>query len=69
MSMSNGICDRCGKVTNSFTTSMFNLDDLCMDCLAKEQQHPMYKRAKEVEHQHVVDGDYNFPGIGKPNNL
>ena len=62
-------CDRCGNETKSWKMSIFNTDMLCPECLAKEENHPMYKHAKEVEFMHVKMGDYNFEGVGKPADL
>jgi hypothetical protein len=63
------ICDRCGKNTTTHTMSIFNTDEICMDCDKKERAHPLYAKAKEVEAEHVRNGDYNFKGIGKPFDL
>lgn len=62
-------CQRCGKETDAFTMSMFNTDECCMECIEKEQKHPDYQKARDVEHAEVVKGNYNFPGIGLPNDL
>lgn len=62
-------CERCGKETNVSITSMFNTEEICVDCKQKERQHPMYETARETERQAVLNGDYNFPGIGKPDDL
>ncbi|MBU1249470.1 MAG: gamma-glutamylcyclotransferase [Proteobacteria bacterium] len=62
-------CDRCGKSTNTFRMSWFNTDNLCPKCVEKEKNHPMYAKAKEVEHNEVLAKNYNFPGIGKPDDL
>jgi hypothetical protein len=40
-----------------------------MDCIEKEKQHPMYAEACQIELEHVKAGDYNFDGIGKPDDL
>lgn len=69
MSLRNGRCDRCGEKTNGLTMSIFNTDMVCIYCLIKEQEHPKYKEAKRVEHEHVKNGDYNFKGIGLPDDL
>lgn len=62
-------CDRCHKETNATMMSRFNTDTLCMDCIEKEKQHPVYAEACRVELEHVKAGDYNFDGIGKPDDL
>lgn len=61
-------CDRCGKETYVTTMSYFNTDIICGECSDLEQLHPSYKRAKEVENDHVRDGDFNFSGVGLPDN-
>jgi hypothetical protein len=40
-----------------------------MDCKEKEKQHPDYERAVERERQEVLNGNYNFEGIGLPDDL
>lgn len=49
--------------------SRFNTDEICLDCEAKERQHPLYAYAKEVERQECLKGNLNFPGIGLPDDL
>lgn len=63
-------CDRCGN-QNPTTTIMskFNTDILCPSCKEKETKHPMYKQACDAEIAEVRKGNYNFPGIGKPDDL
>ena len=67
--MSKHKCDRCGKEMTSFRTSFFNTEDCCLECIKKEEVHPLYPKAKEVERNAVLAGDYNFPGIGLPEEL
>lgn len=62
-------CGRCGKETDTFRMSRFNTDNLCPNCIKKEEAHPMYEEARRIEHEEVVKGNYNFPGIGKPDDL
>ena len=62
-------CDRCGKNTNTFMVSFFNEDCLCLNCIEKEKKHPMYKTAIEVERMHVKNKNYNYKGIGLPEDL
>jgi hypothetical protein len=49
--------------------SRFNTETICTDCETKEKAHPKYAEARRIEHEHVVRGNYNFPGIGKPSDL
>ena len=49
--------------------SMFNTQEICMDCRKKERSHPGYEKARQVEADQVRQGNYNFQGIGKPKDL
>lgn len=62
-------CDRCGKRTNARTMSYFNTEMICMECDSKEQKHADYKRAVERELEQVKNDNYNYEGIGKPEDL
>lgn len=63
------MCDRCHDQTTISTCSMFNLDQICMNCLNREQQHPRYPEAKAAEERAVKAGNYNYIGIGCPPEL
>ena len=63
------ICERCGKETNTHTTSRFNTEDICLECEEIERNHPDYQKAKDAEMEAVRAGNYNFEGIGLPENL
>lgn len=63
------ICDRCGNETRTYTMSMFNAQEICMECKKREEQHPDYQRACDAERAACAMGDYNFPGIGLPEDL
>jgi len=62
-------CTRCQRETMTHTMSMFNTDLICIPCKDKEKAHPEYDNAVEAERNAVIQGDYNFKGIGKPDNL
>ena len=64
-----GQCDRCCQPTAITTMSMFNKDIICMPCKDEEQNHPKYKEASDVENAECKKGNYNFDGIGLPNDL
>jgi hypothetical protein len=57
-------CNRCGKETNVHIMSMFNTEEICMDCKALEKLRPDYKNAVETDEQAIRRGNVNFPGIG-----
>lgn len=59
-------CGRCGRRTLSTRMSIFNTDECCEDCIREEQEHPKYEEAKAAELAAVRAGNYNFPGIGLP---
>lgn len=62
-------CNRCGGDARISTMSRFNTETICMDCETKEQAHPAYAEARRIEHEHVVNKNYNFPGVGLPEDL
>jgi len=62
-------CERCHLDSNRTIMSMFNMDTICMECKEDEKKHPKYKEAVKVEREHVLRGEMNYPGIGKPNDL
>lgn len=66
-------CQRCGDKTTTKIMSKFNEEMICTggedSCKSKEAKHPLYKLASEMELKEVQAGNYNFKGIGKPNDL
>jgi hypothetical protein len=56
-------CERCSSCSTTTSMSWFNTEMLCIDCKEKEKNHPLFNKAKEIENQKVMQGDYNFPGI------
>lgn len=62
-------CDRCGGDAAISTMSRFNTDTICASCEKKEKAHPRYKEAQEAELREVRRGNYNYKGIGKPDDL
>ena len=57
-------CNRCGKETSVHIMSMFNTEEICVDCKALEGLRPDYKNAVETDEQAIRRGNFNFPGIG-----
>jgi hypothetical protein len=49
--------------------SYFNNERICESCKEKEKMHPRYEQAVEADHIAVMSGNYDFPGIGKPDDL
>lgn len=62
-------CDRCKKKTSLHFTSMFNAEHICRDCQQLEIEHPQFEKAREAVIDSVSRGDYEFHGIGLPDNL
>lgn len=58
------ICDRCGKTTSIYIMSMFNTQEICLDCKDQERQDPRYQEALKAERESLQHGERNFPGIG-----
>ena len=65
----NGKCERCKKDSNVTICSFFNTEMICMECKDKEVKHSDYKKAVNKEKEEVLNGNYNFEGIGLPNDL
>jgi hypothetical protein len=59
-------CNRCNKKTNVWILSMFNTEEICMDCKAEEKQLPEYEKAVKADMKEIKKGNYNFQGIGFP---
>jgi hypothetical protein len=57
-------CNRCAKETSVHIMSMFNTEEICMDCKAAEELRPDYKAAVETDEQAIRRGYRNFPGMG-----
>lgn len=62
-------CQRCLAVGSVFTMSMFDTDMICPSCKTIEIAHPLYPKAREAERVEVQKGNYNFAGIGCPEDL
>lgn len=69
MSLDNGRCDRCKKPVKALRMSWFNTDMCCEACLSKEKRHPDFNKAKQAVYDAEKNGDMNFKGIGKPDDL
>ena len=57
-------CDRCHKETNIHIMSMYNVQDICLECKEKEEKRSDYKEARTADEQEIRRGNYNFKGIG-----
>ena len=64
-----GSCQRCMKLSETHTMSMFDVALICMDCAKREQDHPRYSKAREADVRAIQKGDHNFSGIGVPEDL
>jgi len=48
---------------------MFNTQICCTKCIELERAHPDFPKAREAELNAFKEGDYNYPGIGLPDDL
>ena len=62
-------CQRCRRGTNTTQMSMFNTQICCTKCIELERAHPDFPKAREAELNAIQKGDYNYSGIGLPNDL
>jgi len=49
--------------------SMFNTQMICMTCKDTEKQHTKYKEAEQADIEAIKNKNYNFEGIGLPDDL
>jgi len=63
------LCDRCGKMKSAFTMSIFNTDWICTDCEDIEAKHPEFHKARKFEADQCRKGNFNYEGIGLPDDL
>ncbi len=63
------ICQRCREDKGSIQMSIFNTQMCCPECIDKERAHPKFKEARDTELDALSKGNYNFPGIGLPEDL
>ena len=66
------VCDRCHaslRGGKAYTMSIFNTETICMGCCEKERAHPKFKAAREADDAAIRAGNFNFAGIGKPEDL
>jgi hypothetical protein len=54
---------------NVSSGSWFTLEIICWSCSQKEQEHPKFAEARAADEAAIARGDYNFPGIGLPDDL
>ena len=64
-----GTCKRCKEKTGLTTLSYFNTDEICRDCQTIETHHPKYDDARAAELLACQNGNYNFEGIGLPDDF
>lgn len=71
LSLPKSQCDRCNapKEKSELMMSIFNTQMLCHICQLKERQHPKFEEARDAELDAISRGDFNFPGIGLPEEL
>ena len=61
------LCQRCMRTdAKALKMSWFNTEMICSTCQKAESKLPEYQFAKEMERQQVLNGNYNYRGIGLP---
>jgi hypothetical protein len=63
------VCERCRQGARVFTMSLFNEQMICIGGVAIEQAHPRFDEAVAAEEAAARRGDFNFPGIGLPEDV
>jgi len=63
------ICKRCNEETPTVKMSIFTPEMICNPCHLKETSHPDFEKARQADQDAISKGDFNFPGIGLPNDL
>lgn len=62
-------CERCGNKVGRHTMSFFNTETICLPCSKRERTHPKFPEARQAEETEIAKENYNFPGIGCPDEL
>jgi hypothetical protein len=57
-------CQRCHAGTLATIISMFNTEEICLDCKEEEEKRPDYQKAVDADRAAVRSGDTAFRGIG-----
>jgi len=57
-------CQRCHAKTFATIMSMFNTEEICLDCKDAEKVRPDYDAAVKADEDAIRAGDFNFKGIG-----
>lgn len=62
-------CERCKRFDDIMTTSVFNNQVICSTCSYAESEHPDYCKARDIQNKEIMSGNYNFKGIGVPEDI
>lgn len=62
-------CARCGDKLTGWSMSYFDSERVCIYCKDVERNHPQHKEAIRREEQAVRNGNFNFSGIGLPQDV
>lgn len=63
-------CNRCKKQNSKLLfLSVFNEDLICVSCKETEEKHRDYKKAIQAIEKEENKGNYDFKGIGIPDDL
>lgn len=63
-------CPRCNKNNKKLLfLSVFNEQQICIFCKEEEEKHPLYTEALNSYITEELKGNFNFQGIGLPDDL
>ena len=62
-------CDRCNRITDTLKMSLFTNHYICETCMQKERNHPDFEKARDTVLDEMNKGNYDFEGIGLPDDL
>lgn len=58
------VCDRCGaSLKRGRILSMFNLDEICMECKDKERERSDHRQVNDAVREEERKSNRNFEGI------
>lgn len=64
------ICDRCSKIAQPSSGSIFTSQRICLACVDEEKAHPLAQTAIDAQWNAIyITHDSAFPGIGLPSDI
>jgi hypothetical protein len=63
------LCDRCGRPTRAWCTSVLDGTAICRACTLTERARPEDPSPPIADEAGISGGDYNYPGLSVPPDL